>query len=201
MKFKSKKNLVMLQDGVVIKEFKDIAALEREAAALIALKGAGLAVPALLSREEGRLFLEFIPGVTYEALVEEMDFEKADSLARWLGDYHRITNSLRGDVNLRNFIWTKGGCVGVDFEGILQKGEGETDMGRIIAFAVSYSPAFTGGKLQCGSHFLSAFMQRGGQKDKIRQAYIDEIGAMNQRRAAPSLSAKDALEFFDRLTL
>ncbi len=199
MRFKSKKNLVFLENGVVVKEFKDEAALKREAETLLALKAAGLAVPSLLNKEGKRLFLEYIPGETYEALVEEMDFEKADSLARWLVDYHRITNSLRGDVNLRNFIWSKAGCLGVDFEEVPQKGEGETDMGRIVAFAVTYSPAFSPGKLVGGGLFLTAFLKRGGRKDKIRQAYLEEIIAMNQRRSAFWLTKKEALEFFDCL--
>ncbi|HHY14629.1 MAG TPA: hypothetical protein GX521_00985, partial [Firmicutes bacterium] len=103
----------------------------------------GLSVPMLLAQSEDTLRLEYIEGTTYADLVEVMTRQIAEALSAWLADYQRITGLLRGDVNLRNFIWTGTKCVGVDFEDPPAVGEKETDQGKIIAFVVTYNPAFS----------------------------------------------------------
>lgn len=199
MRFASKRNEVTLEAGEVVKRYKDLEGLRREAWALEYLSNLGLAVPALLAVDEDSLRMEYIPGETYEALTESMTVEKAAALARWLADYQRMTGLLRGDVNLRNFLWTGQACVGVDFEDPPLAGQGETDMGKILAYAVTYGPAFTVEKEQCANLLLAAFSKTGGEREKIREAYLKEIGEMNHRRSGKCVEIAVASLFFDGL--
>jgi tRNA A-37 threonylcarbamoyl transferase component Bud32 len=199
MRFASKKNCVTLKDGIIIKEHSDKEALLREAAALERLRSAGLAVPALLGQDATSLRLEYIQGPTYVELVDEMTAQQAQALADWLGAYQSITGLLRGDCNLRNFLWCNGKCVGVDFEDKPTRGDREVDMGKILAFAVTYEPALTEAKRACGRLVLQAMLQTGGDLWRIRSAYLDEIASMNRRRKHFDVKAEEAASFFDAL--
>ncbi len=199
MRFPSKKNTVTLENGLVIKGHEDREALLREVHTLEYLHQGGLAVPALLGVRKNELQLEYIQGPTYADLVDSMIPEQAEGLATWLAEYHRITGLLRGDCNLRNFLWSKGGCVGVDFEDEVTLGEPERDMGKVIAYAVTYNPPFTTEKALCGRLLLLAFRATGGDLEEIKNAYLDEILAMNQRRTTVLLHPPAAASFFDSL--
>lgn len=196
MRFISRKNQVTLEDGVVVKRYADESALLREEQALKRLCRAGLAVPSLLGGGENYLLMEYIPGETYQALTEKMTYGKAEALAGWLAKYRRITGHLKGDVNLRNFLWTGKGCVGVDFEDIPMMGEPEIDMGKIIAFAATYKPSFSAEKAECARLMLEAFIRTGGRKEKIRAFYLEEISNMNCRRAAEVIEMETAVRFW-----
>ncbi len=196
MKFHSKKNEVYLKNGIVVKCHSCQKGLRREAAALRTLHAAGLAVPRLLRCTEHCLFLEYIAGTTYADLSEAITFREAAALAHWLAAYHRLTNELRGDVNLRNFLWTGTECFGVDFEDPPAVGDQETDQGRIIAFAATYDPPFSANKIRCAEFFLQAFLQTGGEQDKIRSAYLQEITAIQQRRGPMPWQTQSAASFF-----
>ena len=195
MRFFSRKNSVTLEGDHVIKRYRDAATCHREAQSLKFLHGAGLAVPALLGAEDHCLTLEYIPGDTYADLAETMTHAKAEALSRWLAQFYGITGHLRGDVNLRNFLWTGKTCVGVDFEDPSLPGPMEIDMGKIIAFAVTYKPSFTAKKALCARLLLEAFLKTGADCELIQAAYLDEIVAMNNRRAAISVDIKEAALF------
>lgn len=199
MRFESKKNRVMLEAGVVLKHHDDGETLLREAHALEQLHQAGLAVPALLGIKKNTLKLEYIEGPTYVDLVDTMTLEQAEGLAAWLAEYHRLSGMLRGDCNLRNFLWSQGQCVGVDFEDEGTVGEPESDMGKILAFAVTYSPPFTPNKAACGRLLLQAFRATGGDLAAIKDAYLVELAAMNQRRQSMLVHPSAAALFFDGL--
>lgn len=199
MRFKSKKNKVILADGIVVKEFRDPKTLFRECQALKRLRLAGLKVPEVLGVEGNTLKLEFIPGPTYKSLVEKITLEQAKALAEWLSKYHAITGTLRGDVNLRNFLWSEGACVGVDFEDPPLRGKREIDLGKIIAFTVTYRPPFTKGKANSASLLLQAFLKKGGRREKIKAEYLREISAMNRRRENANFKLEKAASFFENL--
>ncbi len=191
-----------LREGEIIKVYTCKESLEREARTLALLSNAGLRVPILLAKDESALTLkmEYIPGDLYVDLVDGMTVDKARALARWIVEFHRITGSLKGDVNLRNFLWTGKACAGLDFEEPLQKGKPETDMGKIIAYAATYRPAFTEGKVRSCSLLLDAFLDLGGSSDSLKKAYESEIIAMNCRRKGSYIGMKDAFAFWEHLT-
>lgn len=198
-KFRSKRNSVTLEDGVIVKRYTKEESLLQEEENLILLRQAGLAVPAILGKTDNSLSLEYIEGATYATLVEGIDSQMATALCRWLSQYYRITGKIRGDVNLRNFIWTGKGCVGLDFEDLFSIGLPEQDQGRLLAYTVSYDPAFTAGKLMGARHLLRSFLGAGGHREKIRQAYLNEIRAMNKRRSQSYLQPRQAALFFNKM--
>ena len=199
MRFQSKKNRVTLEHGVVVKRYQDKESLFREARALEHLHQGGLEVPAVLDVEAQALKLEFIEGPTYVDLVESMTPKQAKALGNWLAKYHGITGRLRGDCNLRNFLWSKELCVGVDFEDEVTQGEREIDMGKILAFAVTYNPPFTTKKANSARLLLQAFRETGGEPLRIKNAYLHEIAAMNERRTGDAIRPQTAALFFDEL--
>lgn len=198
-RFTSKKNKVTLEDGIVVKRHQNHDALLREASILEHLYQGGLAVPVILGLTEDALRLEYVEGPTYVDLVDTLTPAQAGALGDWLAKYHRLTRCLRGDCNLRNFLWSKGRCVGVDFEDELEQGEEETDMGKILAFAVTYNPSFTMEKAHSARLLLQTFCQTGGEPGKIKVAYLAEIVAMNQRRNGEAICLQSAASFFDEL--
>lgn len=191
--------MVTLEGDHVVKRHQDAEICLREAQALEFLHGAGLAVPAILSAEDHCLTLEYIPGDTYADLTEAMTSAKAEALSCWLVQYHGIAGCLRGDVNLRNFLWTGQACVGVDFEDPPIPGPVEIDMGKIIAFGVTYEPSLTEKKAWCARLLLEAFLRTGADYELIRDAYLEEILAINRRRAAVSVDVEKATLFFAAL--
>ena len=198
-RFTSKKNKVTLEDGIIVKRHQNHDALLREASILEHLYQGGLAVPVILGLTEDALRLEYVEGPTYVDLVDTLTLAQAGALGDWLAKYHRLTRCLRGDCNLRNFLWSKGRCVGVDFEDELEQGEEETDMGKILAFAVTHNPSFTMEKAHSARLLLQTFCQTGGEPGKIKVAYLAEIVAMNQRRNGEAICLQSAASFFDEL--
>jgi tRNA A-37 threonylcarbamoyl transferase component Bud32 len=200
MRFPSKRNEVCLEGGRIVKRYRKRETCLREAQALQLLYRSGLLVPALLGQDEYGLTLEYIPGETYADLTEDMTWAQAEALSRWLAKYHEITGCLRGDVNLRNFLWTNGRCVGVDFEDPSTPGPREVDLGRVLAFAATYRPSFSANKARSAKLLLNAFLRTKAEYKRIRDAYLDEISAINQRRAADPASLTEAGLFFAALT-
>ncbi|MFY9523369.1 MAG: RIO1 family regulatory kinase/ATPase [Limnochordia bacterium] len=196
MRFFSRRNDVRLEAGVVVKRSQDPLALEREAAALVELRQAGLAVPKLLGKNEHALFLEYIPGPVYADLVDFLDWPQALELARWLAEHHRLTGQLKGDLNLRNFLWTGKRCVGLDFEDPPLPGELAVDFGRAAAFAATYYPALSEEKARCVQLLLGAFFHLGAEAEQIRAGYLQEVAAMHRRRRRP-VGLGEAAAFFD----
>jgi len=187
---------VTLEQGVVVKRSQNEVALQREAAALEVLHRSGLPVPRLVDKEKNALYLEYIQGIVYADLVDGISRPQALALGRWLQAHHRLTGGLKGDVNLRNFLWTGTRCVGLDFEDPPFSGELEIDFGRAAAFAVTYRPAFTKRKARCLVMLLSVFLDLGGRADRIRTGYLTELEAMNRRRSK-SIAPAQAARFFD----
>ena len=134
---------------------------------------------------------EYIPGMTYEAVISGCESgavrseELADAvaaLADWLIYWYAVTGRKRGDVNLRNFIWTGMRCVGVDFEEETGGPPFEEDMGRMLAYAASYDPVCTEGKHRFCSMLLKKFEETGASPELIREYALAETGVMLTRR-------------------
>lgn len=200
MRFTSKQNRVILKDGIVYKSHKNKAVLLREAAVLQQLYEGGLAVPRLIGRDGNDLKLEYIAGSTYVDLVDQLGVEQAEALATWLADYHRLTGWLRGDCNLRNFLWSAGRCVGVDFEEPPVKGDQEEDFGKVLAFTATYDPIFTKQKINSCNLLFNAFKEVGGSRKKIKVAYLAEISAMVKRRRNFAVSLEAVALIFDQFS-
>jgi len=156
--FKSKKNKVVFSNGLIEKHMNssDVAIIEAEKLKL--LHNAGVRVPEVISQEKNILRLKYVDGITITDLIEAMEnntFNQLEclinSLVSWLNDFYNAvgfnnangkTGEIRGDVNFRNFIFDGTHCWGIDFEEQIF-GEKEQDIGRMIAFILSYHPPNT----------------------------------------------------------
>ena len=146
-RFASKRNNVYLKDSIVYKEFCNQEAAKVEEDILVTLRQAQTRVPKVIQRQNNILQLEYIEGITIpDFLVTTSSLKDCDSIAssiiRWLIDFYRavnnpLTNEIRGDINGRNFIISKDGIYGVDFEERIY-GTIERDIGRLLAYVSTY---------------------------------------------------------------
>ena len=112
------------------------------------------------------------------------------------------TNSLRGDINLRNFIITKDNITfGVDFEEKMSQGDFEKDFGRIIAFIATYSPFFNDSKAAFSSKLLNQFNNDNADVEKIAYYYYEEIKLMKARRKCDDDFPEKARDFYNRIII
>jgi len=162
---------------------------ERDTLALLAQ--AGVAVPRVLYSDGEYTVLEHIPGMTYEGVLadyesgelrEEELSDALGALTDWLVCWYAVTGKKRGDINLRNFIWTGMRCVGVDFEEETDGPPFEEDMGRMLTYAASYSPPYTGKKRRFCALLLERFAETGASPELIEKYALAEIDAMQSRR-------------------
>ena len=201
MKLYSRKNNVYRQNGRVVKRFEDAKAFRRELEMVKKLHGAGIAVPKVVDAADNTIVYEWIDGGTYHTLTERFERKHAAALIEWLERYYRTAGVLRGDVNLRNFIYCDGTdeCYSVDFEDECAARDREEDFGRMIAFAVTYEPPFSDAKKRCAKFLIDEFLSSGADPAKIKQAYKSEINAIIERRTGRDYESETALSFLEGL--
>ena len=198
----SKRNRVLLVEynavKFVAKHYTARESLAMEHNTLKFLMSKNVPVPALLYSGQNSMILQYIPGATYESLTDDPKQEHIDALCNWFMQYYRETGGrIRGDVNLRNFLYHNGQCVSVDFEEPLCLGKPETDFGKFLAFLVNYDPAFTFLKQRAARMYLKAFLKLGFDAEGIKKAYLDEITSLFKRRGiARKQSGSCVLDFF-----
>lgn len=199
MIFVSRKNHVELKDSKVVKKYTEPECLKREARMLRQLNLMGVKVPEIIEETEDALTLEYINGPTYSDIIDELNAEQAQALAAHLAEFYKATATLRGDVNLRNFIYNNGVCYGLDFEDPPQFGDIEQDMGRILAFAVTYDPMLSIKKRFAAKHLLAAFLATGADIEKLKATYLKEIDAMETRRGEYFTQGEKARNFWSEI--
>jgi len=132
----------------------------------------GINVPKIICKDNNRLIMEYIDGDLVNDLVERLDTgEWIDKLALWFSQLHRISKDsntlLKGDVNLRNFIYSNGEIYGLDFEKI-HLGDARTDLADVCFFMLTNSPSFTREKHIMIRRFLQSYENCSGIKlDKM----------------------------------
>lgn len=142
------------------KQFSSDFRMNNEVNILNTLKNEGANVPRILSIHNKELNLEDLGEVTLlDWLIsaeEECSNNYHDTILRlmsFLHDFYRITKDtygsvyILGDVNLRNFILKDNKIFGIDFE-LSGKGDIEMDIGKLIAYIVSYDPVATEWKIK-----------------------------------------------------
>lgn len=203
MKLYSRKNHVSIENDCIIKRFSDEHSFRRELDMVMLLKNANVPVPDVLSAKDNIIEYNVIEGKTYQSMVDRFDQKHADALIKWLESYYVAAGALRGDVNLRNFIYCEktGVCFGIDFEDACGIGEKESDFGRIIAFAATYDPSFTYEKEVCARLLFSSFKNAGANVERIRNAYEMEMRDIINRRAGKSYNMDIAFEFWEKILL
>lgn len=138
------------------------------------------------------LLLEYVPGITISHLLEELDWDRDDrinefkqclaSLGEWMASLHEIKGNngsfLKGDCNLRNFIWNGKVICGLDFEES-SFGDPCEDLGEICFFLLTNSPPLTPLRLEMVDWFLESYAE--SSEAKIRN--ISDFIARSAKKA------------------
>ena len=147
--FHSRRNQVRLVrrrgELVIRKEYRDEETLLTEQRTLLLLHSRGVdSIPRVLWRKGRCLYLNYLPGENYAELADAAETDAQiplsaamKALCDWIARYHAMTGCLRGDVNLRNFLYDGMICRSVDFEEPLISGPVEEDLGPILAFLLT----------------------------------------------------------------
>lgn len=172
---------------VIRKRYRSAFAYGHETAQLKRLHTHGLCVPRVLHHQPDIAFLEDFGDTTYVDVLDLFKEEAAfhapmRALMDFLFAYYGITHALRGDVNLRNFLYRDGACCGVDFEEPETNGPYESDMGRIIAFILTYAPAFNDRRVAAAHALWTICQDKGMDAALLWQHMQTEFTAMNDRR-------------------
>lgn len=150
-------------------------------------------VPDILAARDGVILMEYVPG---ENLVDSLNrtFSKrtVELIANWYHGFHVFTQSVKGDSILRNFISTKEGLVGLDFE---EAGPGPwvKDIGGICASMLDTRPVFDVRKQALVWHLLETYLRLRGisTNPETERMFTDEIadalGRTADRRRNPEL--------------
>jgi len=123
------------------------------------LKKHGLNVPKIISSHKNILIMEFINGKTIgEEIYTHTNW--VEDLAKWLSKLHNIKYNgksiLKGDCNLKNFIFTKKGIYGIDFEDSFY-GDPIHDLGEICFFIIDSTSTL---KRESKQRIVEKFIQK-----------------------------------------
>jgi tRNA A-37 threonylcarbamoyl transferase component Bud32 len=160
-----------------------------EANNLTNLRLKNIKTPAIIDKSSDFLILEYVPGQTIAQLLsnshspnDNTNYEWLERFAQWMADLHKIKvkngSFLKGDCNLRNFIWTGKEIYGLDFEEI-KKGNFREDLGEICFFLLSNSPPLTPNRIQTIEMFLKSYEEFSGTKI----SHISDFIAKSARKA------------------
>lgn len=170
-RLKSKRNqvhLINLKEGTnerlaILKEYslENRKLLDIEFENIIMLKDSGIFVPDIIYKDNSRLVMEYIQGELVVDLVESLEIGNwIDKLALWMAKLHEISKYnerlLKKDVNLRNFIYSKGNIYGLDFEEI-GYGDIRLDLSNICFFILTNEPSFKKEKYTMMNRFLESY--------------------------------------------
>ena len=151
----------------VLKDYSDVTRQEKEWLMLEELKKRGLNVPGVLFKSKEKIILEYVNGLTLLEILEIAEkgnikppqfdntivYHAFILLFRWLTDFYRFSHEITGkctifgDINFKNFIFSGHKIYGIDLENC-RFGFKEEDGGRIIAYLMTYLPAFTDWKMK-----------------------------------------------------
>ena len=207
-KFDSKKNQVYLvkntnlenqDERFVVKVYKNSQILIKELNILRGLMEHGMRVPRVLFAGEEYILLENLPGQTLTDYFEKIEkaglspehaYWAADDLCEWLYEFYETIQKITGeklvmkDVNLRNFIVSRDGIYGIDFEEV-DIGFPEEDIGKICAFLLTYRPEFTPWKLNMAEYIRDkATKKLNLDPNLVIDELNRELSAIKKRRKA-----------------
>ncbi|MFI3174073.1 MAG: hypothetical protein R3Y53_02585 [Bacillota bacterium] len=195
-RFYSKRNVVELvkyeNELYVLKRFQNLSLLEKEVE-ILTLLDCEMCVPVVVDTFFDCLLLEYIDGELYLdrfMRYEENDLDCDDLVKEmliFLQLFYSRTKTPQGqrivnDVNFRNYIFRNETIIGFDFEQA-KFGEIEEDIGKIMSFALMYSPENTPWK----QRFAECFLRNSVEllqldKEKIEYYALQEMNAIKERR-------------------
>lgn len=141
--------------------------LIKEREILILLKSSGVNVPAIIDLNENSLMLEDLGDLTFLRWYENAEKqnlceyeEMIMKLCIWLKSFYSSSYAyfnksyILNDVNFRNFLIKDNEVYGIDFE-LVESGSIETDVGKMLAYALTYNPVMTKWKIKFHDIFVN----------------------------------------------
>jgi len=126
----------------------------------------GIKVPRPILKEGRQILMEYLDGQPL-ANRESLEREECSGLAKWLHDFHNaFPGMIRGDAMLRNFIETKEGIYGIDFEESVP-GDPLEDVARLCASVLTEDPVFTRQKISSVKHIIADYGHLSGSNINV----------------------------------
>ncbi len=200
-KFKSKKNNVSLLEfcsssyhlKFISKEYSNQDALLRELTVLYTLMREGVNVPSIYGYKDYFLYMEYIEGHTLMYLLEKNMWSDnvTDALVKWFCGFYNIKRLqsdkllIKGDCNLKNFIYDGSKIYGIDFEES-QYGNAEQDIGELCSHILLSYPEYTDCKKLLVDKVVQKFLVQNKYicRDNIESQinrYVDIIAIRRKR--------------------
>ncbi len=205
-KFFSRRNHVFLlksgrfhSEPVVIKFYSEPEPLEKiktESRILNMLQRYQINVPSLILTNLNFIIMEYIPGTPVSEL--GLNINKGSwivALAEWMHKIHNIPSKnkkyvfLKGDCNLRNFIYFKNRIYGLDFEEEIY-GDPRLDLGEICFFILDVHSKDPG-RWEMIKKFITAYENCSGNKISHLEKFINQSFKNAKKRRKLK---KDSLE-------
>jgi len=219
-RFSSKRNCVCLSkngpEHLVVKVYAQPGTnLKKEKEMLLELKKRGVAVPRIVEADHESITMEYLDGPLLLDIFEQQEklagsqgkslaepvYLAIHSLCRWLMDFYDAARNIGGEqiilgeVNFRNFI-IKEQIFGIDFEQC-RHGQIEEDIGKLCAFALTYSPPFTPWKIAAaGELFKILCGELNLDKERVRKEILKELLAIAMRRNSMPEMLQSMIELF-----
>ena len=173
------------EGSVIRKRYLSEDSYECEMRQLAQLQQKGVPVPRVLYHEPAVAFLEDMGYISFLDVLDMdggLDNKPVQALLRFMFSFYEAAQGIRGDINLRNFLYRDGICYGVDFEEPIQDGSKEEDMGRMIAYVLTYDPAFDQRRERFARALFSGCVDHGLNPCDLWRQVREEFSAMMARR-------------------
>lgn len=174
----------------VIKIYRDPGTCCSEESTLNILNQCNVRAPRVDWKHENVLIEEFIEGETIGNLIHRGSTSWTEPLAEWFASLHRIKEDgrsfLKGDCNLKNFIFDGTYVHGIDFEKKIY-GDPSDDLGRLFFFIMDSQSTITHmEKTRLIETFLLTYetsFKEHVDRRVLRNAFHDEMKNARLRRA------------------
>ena len=154
----------------IVKKFNNIDSMLIEAEILDILNQNKVWVPKLIDVSNDEVTLEDLGDTTFLDWIEKEEKSLSVSyhkmIIKLLGffqKFYKATSDFYGkqyimnDINLRNFLINNNKIYGIDFE-LCEEGKIETDIGKMIAYIITYDPIATDWKFKFINDFAHIFL-------------------------------------------
>lgn len=180
--FHSKRNRVTLKEmerdnrvlPVVVKEYPNADAAQREYRLLRRLSSLSINVPSIYEVCGNVLYLQYIEGTLLTNIIDDVSSYPPGwiaALAGWFYKFHQANTRengsvlLKDDANLKNFIFFENTFYALDFESEVY-GRPEQDIAECCAYILSNDPSFTTEKFQVVNKFIGCYCKLDNTADK-----------------------------------
>lgn len=163
-----------------------------------------LNVPKPIKFQDNIIFMDFIPGNTFQMMVEsKADYIPVEVLALWLSNFHRVFKRgeitlIKGDGMLPNFIFhrDRNEVYGIDFEEAREGREIE-DIVDIITTILMAGDSFSDKNLHLARKFADAYLKNHPIKltyDEVMEGVMQDL---NRRISFMPHREKDILGYME----